>query len=122
MAGKKMRNFFEMAEAMQAELDEAIERANTLARTLRDPYRDTHPLNRAARKYFQLSHASLKELVDIMLPIWKSENRLSASGRTIKLGEEAFLFAMKEGDSIDVYDLYEAMQALFSKNPPPPAK
>ncbi len=83
------------------------------AKALRNPYTEPYKLRAPARKFFGVEEASLKDMVQVLVQDWKQEHRLSANGRTVKLGtKEAKLLALSDNEEVDVYDIYERLKTL----------
>ena len=70
-------------------------------------------LTKEASEIFNMSEASAKDIIDFWLPLWKHEERISDSGRFIRLGEEATLLGLTPEKKVDMYDLYERLDCLF---------
>jgi hypothetical protein len=83
------------------------------AKECRNLYTETHPLTPAAKAFFGVSNASLQTLLQKCLTTWKEEQRISPTGRTIRLGEEASLFGLEKETDVDVYVFYEKCLTLF---------
>jgi hypothetical protein len=76
-----------------------------------DSYTKKRTLTKSAQSIFQRKTASLKELVDFWMPLWKEEGRIR--GRYITLGAEALLLGFMEETEQDVYDVCKRMCRLF---------
>jgi hypothetical protein len=84
------------------------------AKECRNLYTQTHPLTPSAKEFFGVSNASLQSLLQKCLTTWKEEQRISPTGRTIRLGEEASLFGVEKETEVDVYTLYGMFVSFFS--------
>ncbi len=83
------------------------------AKAMRNPYTDIYKLRAPARKFFGMEEASLKQMIQTLLTSWKSEHRISANGRRVKLSpKEAKLLGLSDQEEVDVYDLYEQLKTL----------
>jgi hypothetical protein len=70
-------------------------------------------LTKEAQEIFNMTEASAKDIVNFWLPLWKEEERVSESGRYIRLGEEAAILGLKPEKKVDIYDLYDLLDCLF---------
>jgi hypothetical protein len=68
-------------------------------------------LAKEAQAIFQRKTASLKDLLDFWMPLWKDEGRIH--GRFIRLGTEALLLGFMEETEQDIYDVCKRMCRLF---------
>jgi len=101
------------------DLTDAVETSKKLAkagRECRDLYTEKHKLIHSAKKIFHCETASLEDLLSFWLPLWKSENRLSAGGNKIRLGIEGSLMHLAPEEWHNVYTVCERMSLLFAKS------
>ena len=82
------------------------------AKALRNPYTEVYKLRAPARKFFKMEEASLKDMTAFLIPMWKADHRLSSNGRHVKLGKEAKLLGFEEGETVDVYEVYDRLKKL----------
>ncbi len=76
-----------------------------------DNYRKKRVLTQLAQDVLPFKEASLKDLLDFWMPLWKDEGRVS--GRQIRLGAEALLLGFDEESVQDLYDVCKRMILLF---------
>ena len=94
------------------ELTESILDMYAITRTLKpNSFTKKRVLTKNAQEIFQRKTASLKELLDFWMPLWKDEGRIH--GRHIRLGTEALLLGFMEETQQDVYDVCKRMCRLF---------
>ena len=71
-------------------------------------------LKKSARAMLGMKYASMEELLDLWLPRWKSEGRLSANGYLVRVGkEEAELLGLRKDSEHDVYSFANHLTRLF---------
>jgi hypothetical protein len=68
-------------------------------------------LKKEAQRIFKRKDASVQEILDFWLPLWKAECRITHGG--IRLGEEALLLNETPEAEISTYDLCKAIGSLF---------
>ena len=94
------------------ELTESILDMYAITRTLKpDSFTKKRVLTKDAQDIFKRKMASLKDLLDFWMPLWKEEGRIH--GRNIRLGTEALLLGFMEESKQDVYDVCKRMCRLF---------
>lgn len=94
------------------ELTDSITDMYEITKSLKpDSYTKKRLLTKEAQGIFTLERASLKDLLDFWMPLWKDEGRVR--GRYITLGAEANLLGFKEELPQDVYDVCKRMCRLF---------
>jgi len=84
-----------------------------LAKVFKDPYRKKRILSERAQQVLPFKEASVKNLLDFWMPLWKEEGRIN--GRYIRLGAEAILLGFDEESVQDLYDVCKRMNWLFKK-------
>lgn len=98
---------------LEDELTESILEMYVITRALKqDSFTKKRVLTKDAQKIFERKTASLKDLLDFWMPLWKDEGRIH--GRHIRLGAEALLLGFMEESQQDVYDVCKRMCRLFS--------
>jgi hypothetical protein len=104
--------FQQLLGRLHGELTESILYMYEVIKALKpDSYTKKRTLTKSAQGIFQRKTASLKELVDFWMPLWKEEGRIR--GRYITLGAEALLLGFMEETEQDVYDVCKRMCRLF---------
>ena len=94
------------------ELTESILDMYEITRALKpDSFIKKRNLTKDAQDIFKRKMASLKDLLDFWMPLWKEEGRIH--GRFIRLGTEALLLGFMEESQQDVYDVCKRMCRLF---------
>ena len=94
------------------ELTESILDMYVITKALKpDSFTKKRVLTKDAQDIFKRKTASLKELLDFWMPLWKDEGRIH--GRFIRLGTEALLLGFMEECQQDVYDVCKRMCRLF---------
>jgi hypothetical protein len=79
-----------------------------------DLYSTPFTLKPSAAKYFEKEKMSVEEILNLWIPVWKSEDRLGVSGKTIRLPQkEATLLHMSAEEPVNVYDLCKRIVTLF---------
>lgn len=68
-------------------------------------------LKKEAQRIFKRKDASVQDILDFWLPLWKAEGRITQRG--IRLGEEAILLNETPEAEISPYDLCKAIGSLF---------
>jgi hypothetical protein len=97
---------------LKDELTESILDMYAITRALKpDSFTKKRVLTKGAQEIFQRKTASLKDLLDFWMPLWKDEGRIH--GRHIRLGTEALLLGFMEEDQQDIYDVCKRMCRLF---------
>jgi hypothetical protein len=96
------------------ELADCMNDIETFTKSLHpDSFKKKRKLIHSARRIFGMKKASLKDLLDFWMPLWKEEGRLK--GRYIVLPrEEALLFGIEEDYKCDLYELCKMMCQLFA--------
>lgn len=79
----------------------------------RNSYRKSQILTEEAQEIFGIEEASVKDLIEFWMPLWKDEKRISHNGRRIRLGEEARLLGEAPETTLDVYELCKRLSLLF---------
>ena len=69
-------------------------------------------LKKEAQRIFKRKDASVQDILDFWLPLWKAEGRITQGG--IRLGEEALLLHQTPEAQIGPYDLCKAIGYLFA--------
>ena len=113
-----IRPFIKVLKNMYNELTETAADSMSLYKTVKkskNEYLLRHPLKPEAAAALSLNSASLKEILDLWLPTWKSEGRIGIAGRTIRLGEEAKILGEEPEIVMDVYDVCIRITALFCR-------
>jgi len=95
------------------ELADCMNDIETFTKSLHpDSFKKKRKLIHSARRIFGMKKASLKDLLDFWMPLWKEEGRIK--GRYIVLPrEEALLFGIEEDYKCDLYELCKMMCQLF---------
>ena len=68
-------------------------------------------LKKEAQRIFKRKDASVQDIIDFWMPLWKAEGRITNAG--IRLGEEALLLNETPETQISPYDLCKAIGSLF---------
>jgi uncharacterized metal-binding protein len=113
-----MRPFIKLLKIMYNELTETAADSIILYKSVKktkNEYLLRHPLIPEAAAALSINSASLKEILDIWLPTWKSEGRIGIAGRTIRLGKEAKILGEEPEVIMDVYDVCTRITALFCR-------
>ena len=101
-----------LLEKLYDELTDCIIDMKELTKSFKqDAYVKRRVLTEEAQEVLPFKEASLKELLDFWMPLWKDEKRLK--GRTIRLGAEAILLGYDEEEECDIYDVCKRMTRLF---------
>jgi hypothetical protein len=69
-------------------------------------------LKKEAQRIFKRKDASVQDIIDFWMPLWKAEGRITNAG--IRLGEEALLLNQTPETQISPYDLCKAIGSLFA--------
>lgn len=69
-------------------------------------------LKKEAQRIFKRKDASVQDIIDFWMPLWKAEGRITSAG--IRLGEEALLLNQTPESQISPYDLCKAIGSLFA--------
>jgi len=69
-------------------------------------------LKKEAQRIFKRKDASVQDIIDFWMPLWKAEGRITNAG--IRLGEEALLLNETPETQISPYDLCKAIGSLFA--------
>lgn len=101
-----------LLESLYDDLTECAIDMRQLSKTFKDNYRKKRVLTQLAQEVFPFKEASLKDLLDFWMPLWKDEGRVS--GRQIRLGAEALLLGFDEESVQDLYDVCKRMILLFA--------
>ena len=101
-----------LLERLYDELTDCIVEMKELTKVFKqDSYVKKRLLTKEAQQVLPFKEASLKELLEFWMPLWKEEGRLK--GRNIRLGAEAILLGYDEEQECDVYDVCKRMTRLF---------
>jgi len=103
----------ELLTSIYDELTDCAIDMRELAKVFKDPYRKKRPLSERAQEVLPFKEASVKDLLDFWMPLWKEEGRIN--GRHIRLGAEAILLGFDEESVQDLYDVCKRMNYLFMK-------
>jgi hypothetical protein len=100
---------------LHADLTESIHHLKTIKKQTRaqNSYKVQRVLKREHREIFNTKYASIEDIVEFWMPLWKDEGRVYENGRKIRLGEEARLIELPPEKKVDIYDLYIKMEELF---------
>ena len=101
-----------LLESLYDDLTECAIDMRQLSKTFKDNYRKKRVLTQLAQEVLPFKEASLKDLLDFWMPLWKDEGRVS--GRQIRLGAEALLLGFDEESVQDLYDVCKRMILLFA--------
>ena len=105
-------SFQKLLHRLHDELTESILDMYAITKTLKpDSFTKKRVLTKDAQEIFKRKTASLKDLLDFWMPLWKEEGRIH--GRHIRLGTEALLLGFLEESQQDVYDVCKRMCRLF---------
>lgn len=108
-----------LLEHLYDDLTDAAISAKTIYKEAKKPtdlFTHTFKLTRAARSVLEMKYASMEEILDLWLPRWKSEGRLSANGYWVRVGrEEAELLGFQAESEHDVYTLANHLTRLFEE-------
>jgi len=103
--------FVELLEKMYDDLTDAASRSHRIYKSLQDK-----KLTPEAREILGKKRVSIQELLDLWIPIWKAENRLSANGDVVQVSAvEAKLLKFQPDEKVCVYRLCDHILLLFSK-------
>ena len=105
-----------LLESLYDDLTEAAISAKTIYKQAKQPtdlFTHQFKLKKAARAILGRKYASMEELIDLWLPQWKSEGRLSANGYLVRVGEEAELLGLRKDSEHDVYSFANYLTRLF---------
>jgi len=69
-------------------------------------------LKKEAQRIFKRKDASVQDIIDFWMPLWKAEGRITNAG--IRLGEEALLLNETPESQISPYNLCKAIGSLFA--------
>jgi hypothetical protein len=106
------RKLVGLLESLYDDLTECAIDMRKLSKSFKDSYRKKRTLTELAQEVLPFKEASLKDLLDFWMPLWKDEGRVS--GRQIRLGAEALLLGFDEESVQDVYDVCKRMILLFA--------
>ena len=101
-----------LLESLYDDLTECAIDMRNLSKVFKDTYRKKRVLTELAQEVLPFKEASLKDLLDFWMPLWKDEG--SIHGRNIRLGAEALLLGFDEDSVQDVYDVCKRMILLFA--------
>jgi hypothetical protein len=105
-------NFQKLLRKLHDELTESILDMYAITKQLKpDSFTKKRVLIKEAQEIFLKKTASLKDLLDFWMPLWKEEGRIH--GRHITLGTEALLLGFMEESEQDIYDVCKRMCRLF---------
>jgi len=106
------RKLVGLLESLYDDLTECAIDMRNLSKVFKDNYRKKRVLTELAQAVLPFKEASLKDLLDFWMPLWKDEGRVS--GRQIRLGAEAILLGFDEESVQDLYDVCKRMIRLFA--------
>jgi hypothetical protein len=106
------RKLVSLLESLYDDLTECAIDMRDLSKVFKDKYRKKRALTELAQEVLPFKEASLKDLLDFWMPLWKDEGRVS--GRQIRLGAEAILLGFDEESVQDLYDVCKRMIRLFA--------
>lgn len=106
------RKLVTLLEGLYDDLTECAIDMRNLSKTFKDSYRKKRALTELAQEVLPFKEASLKDLLDFWMPLWKDEGRVN--GRQIRLGAEALLLGFDEESVQDLYDVCKRMILLFA--------
>ena len=110
MDNKKLQS---LLESLYDDLTDCAIEMQELAKVFKvEAYQKKRPLTKIAQEVLPFKEASLKELLEFWMPLWKDEGRIN--GRQIRLGAEAILMGFDEESVQDVYDVCKRMICLFA--------
>jgi hypothetical protein len=110
--GLDTSTFQKLLHKLHDELTESILDMYEITKALKpDSFTKKRLLTKDAQDIFQRKTASLKDLLDFWMPLWKEEGRIH--GRFIRLGAEALLLGFMEEVQQDIYDVCKRMCRLF---------
>lgn len=101
-----------LLESLYDDLTECAIDMRELSKVFKDKYRKKRALTELAQEVLPFKEASLKDLLDFWMPLWKDEGRVN--GRQIRLGAEAILLGFDEESVQDLYDVCKRMIRLFA--------
>lgn len=102
-----------LLDGLYDELTEAALEMLDIAKMFKeDSYLKKRFLIQDAQDVLPFTEASLKDLLEFWMPLWKEEGRIH--GREICLGAEAILLGFDEESIQDVYDVCKRMIRLFA--------
>jgi len=105
------RRLVGLLESLYDDLTESAIDMRELSKVFKDSYRKKRHLTQLAQDVLPFKEASLKDLLDFWMPLWKHEGRVN--GRQIRLGAEALLLGFDEESVQDLYDVCKRMILLF---------
>ena len=109
MNTEKLQN---LLEGLYDELTDCAIEMRELSKVFKlDPYRKKRVLTEKAQEVLPFKEASLKDLLEFWMPLWKEEGRIN--GRYLRLGAEAILLGFDEEVPQDIYDVCKRMTLLF---------
>lgn len=107
----------DLLEHLYDDLTEAAISAKAIYKQAKQPtdlFTHSFKLKKSVRHVLGKRYASMEELIDLWLPRWKSEGRLSANGYLVRVGkEEAKLLGLREDSEHDVYSFANHLTRLF---------
>jgi hypothetical protein len=106
----------DLLERLYDDLTDAAISAKTIYKQAKQPtdlFTHSFKLTRAARVVLERKYASMEDIINLWLPRWKSEGRLSANGYWIRLGKEAELLGFAPESEHDVYRIASHLTRLF---------
>ena len=106
------RKLVTLLEGLYDDLTECAIDMRNLSKVFKDSYRKKRALTELAQEVLPFKEASLKDLLDFWMPLWKDEGRVN--GRQIRLGAEALLLGFDEESVQDLYDVCKRMILLFA--------
>jgi hypothetical protein len=106
------RKLVSLLESLYDDLTECAIDMRNLSKVFKDSYRKKRALTELAKEVLPFKEASLKDLLDFWMPLWKDEGRVN--GRQIRLGAEALLLGFDEESVQDLYDVCKRMILLFA--------
>jgi len=106
------KRFQSMLEGLYDEITDSIYEMKSLRKKMK---KGVYPLTKEAQEIFKRKEASMQDLLDFWIPLWKDEGRITQNGSMVRLGEEARMIREKPETLINIYDLCNAMLLLFKK-------
>ena len=105
-------HFQSLLEGLYDELTDCVIEMREIAKVFKqDSYIKKRVLTKEAQEVLPFQEASLKDLLEFWMPLWKEEGRIH--GRQICLGAEAILLGFDEETKQDIYDVCKRMICLF---------
>jgi hypothetical protein len=106
------KHFQKLLEGLYDDLTDCVIEMVDITKVFKeDSYLKKRVLRKEAQEVLPFHEASLKDLLEFWMPLWKEEGRIH--GRQICLGAEAILLGFDEETKQDVYDVCKRMICLF---------